>query len=167
MCHNGAFAVWFLHSKKGGKIQTGLNCEVDSLSKVWLWLVYSSTMCTRCFETQSSLGCTCTRRSKFLTHSLYTWYKSLISSKVGSPGNFKIVTDWRLTLWIFHVVTFLLTGMASINSPLHQLVQCNSNYGILSKVVFQMKIYTQKQNINKNSPLNWVSDLSKLKYSIL
>ena len=28
-------------------------------------------MCTRCFETQSSLGCTCTRRSKFLTHSLY------------------------------------------------------------------------------------------------
>ena len=41
MCHNGAFAVWFLHSKKGGKIQTGLNCEVDSLSKVWLWLAYS------------------------------------------------------------------------------------------------------------------------------
>ena len=30
----------------------------------------SSTMCTRCFETQSSPGCTCTRRSKFLTHSL-------------------------------------------------------------------------------------------------
>ena len=27
-------------------------------------------MCTRCFETQSSSGCTCTRRSKFLTHSL-------------------------------------------------------------------------------------------------
>ena len=30
----------------------------------------SSTICTRCFETQSSPGCTCTRRSKFLTHSL-------------------------------------------------------------------------------------------------
>ena len=30
----------------------------------------SSTMCTRCFENQSSPGCTCTRRSKFLTHSL-------------------------------------------------------------------------------------------------
>ena len=30
----------------------------------------SSTMCTRCFETQSSPGCTCTRRFKFLTHSL-------------------------------------------------------------------------------------------------
>ena len=30
----------------------------------------SNTMCTRCFETQSSPGCTCTRRSKFLTHSL-------------------------------------------------------------------------------------------------
>ena len=30
----------------------------------------SSTMCTRCFETQSSPGCTCTHRSKFLTHSL-------------------------------------------------------------------------------------------------
>ena len=29
----------------------------------------SSAMCTRCFETQSSPGCTCTRRSKFLTHS--------------------------------------------------------------------------------------------------
>ena len=29
-------------------------------------------MCTRCFETQSSPGCTCTRRSKFLTHSLST-----------------------------------------------------------------------------------------------
>ena len=42
MCHNGAFAVWFPHSKKGGKIQTGLNCEVDSLSKACLWLAYSS-----------------------------------------------------------------------------------------------------------------------------
>jgi hypothetical protein len=30
-----------------------------------------STMCTRCFETQSSPGCTCTRRSKFLRHSLF------------------------------------------------------------------------------------------------
>ena len=30
----------------------------------------SSTMCTRCFETQSSPGCTCNRRSKFLAHSL-------------------------------------------------------------------------------------------------
>ena len=30
----------------------------------------SSTMCIRCFETQSSPGCTCTRSSKFLTHSL-------------------------------------------------------------------------------------------------
>ena len=30
----------------------------------------SSTMCTRCFETQSSPGCTCTRKFKFLTHSL-------------------------------------------------------------------------------------------------
>ena len=29
-----------------------------------------STMCTRCFETQSSTGYTCTRRSKVLTHSL-------------------------------------------------------------------------------------------------
>ena len=29
--------------KKGGKIQTGLNCGDDSLSKVWLWLAYSST----------------------------------------------------------------------------------------------------------------------------
>ena len=42
MCHNGAFAVWFLHSKKGGKIQTGLNCEDDSLSKACLWLAYSN-----------------------------------------------------------------------------------------------------------------------------
>ena len=42
MCHNGAFVVWFLHSKKGGKIQTGLNCEDDSLSKACLWLAYSS-----------------------------------------------------------------------------------------------------------------------------
>ena len=33
--------------------------------------VASSTMCTRCFENQSSPGCTCTRRSKFLTHSLH------------------------------------------------------------------------------------------------
>ena len=47
MCHNGAFAVWFLHSKKGGKIQTGLNCEVDSLSKACLWLAYSSRKKTR------------------------------------------------------------------------------------------------------------------------
>ena len=30
----------------------------------------SSTMCTRCFETQSSSGCTCTHRSKILLHSL-------------------------------------------------------------------------------------------------
>ena len=28
------------------------------------------TICTRCFETQSSPGCPCTHRSKFLTHSL-------------------------------------------------------------------------------------------------
>ena len=28
------------------------------------------SMCTCCFETQSSPGCTSTRRSKFLTHSL-------------------------------------------------------------------------------------------------
>ena len=32
----------------------------------WFWGFNSSTMCTRCFETQSSLGCTCTRRFKFL-----------------------------------------------------------------------------------------------------
>ena len=32
-------------------------------------------MCTRCFEIQSSPGCTCTRRSKFLTHSLTTYRK--------------------------------------------------------------------------------------------
>ena len=44
MCHNGALAVWFLHSKKGGKIQTGLNCEVDSLSKACLWLAYSKNI---------------------------------------------------------------------------------------------------------------------------
>ena len=30
----------------------------------------SSTMCTCCFEIQSSPGCSCTRRSKVLTHSL-------------------------------------------------------------------------------------------------
>ena len=30
-----------LSFKKGGKIQTGLNCEVDSLSKACLWLAYS------------------------------------------------------------------------------------------------------------------------------
>ena len=31
-------------------------------------------MCTCCFETQSSPGCTCTRKSKFLTHSLsFDW----------------------------------------------------------------------------------------------
>ena len=42
MGHTGAIAVWFLHSKKGGKSQTGLNCEVDSLSKACLWLAYSS-----------------------------------------------------------------------------------------------------------------------------
>merc|ERR1712051_1083421 len=30
----------------------------------------SSTMCTCCFETQSSPGCNCTRRSEFLKHSL-------------------------------------------------------------------------------------------------
>ena len=33
-------------------------------------------MCTRCFETQSSPGCTCIRRSKFLTHSLYSKIKT-------------------------------------------------------------------------------------------
>ena len=30
----------------------------------------SSTMCTRCFEIQSSPGCTCTRRLKILTHTV-------------------------------------------------------------------------------------------------
>ena len=39
---NGAFDVWFISFKKGGKIQTGLNCEVDSLSKACLWLAYSN-----------------------------------------------------------------------------------------------------------------------------
>ena len=47
----------------------------------------SSTMCTRCFETHSSPGCTCTRRSKLLTHSLS--YKNFTTGltllvKVGS-----------------------------------------------------------------------------------
>ena len=42
MCHNGAFAVDLFIQKKGGKIQTGLNCGDDSLSNVSLWLVYSS-----------------------------------------------------------------------------------------------------------------------------
>ena len=51
MCHNGAFAVWFLHSKKGGKIQTGLNCEDDSLSKACLWLAYS-----RCTDVYTKWG---------------------------------------------------------------------------------------------------------------
>ena len=34
------------------------------------WFEASSTMCTCCFDTQSSPGCTCTRRFKILTHSL-------------------------------------------------------------------------------------------------
>ena len=34
----------FFHSKKEGKIQTGLNCEVDSLSKACLWLAYSNSI---------------------------------------------------------------------------------------------------------------------------
>ena len=38
-----------------------------------------STMCTRCFETQSSPGCTCTRRSNFLTHSLFIELKSRLT----------------------------------------------------------------------------------------
>ena len=32
--------------------------------------LWDITFCTRWFETQNSPGCTCTRRSKFLTHSL-------------------------------------------------------------------------------------------------
>ena len=32
--------------------------------------LWDITLCTRCFETQCSPGCTCTCRSKFLTHSL-------------------------------------------------------------------------------------------------
>ena len=59
MCHNGAFAVWFLHSKKGGKIQTGLNCGDDSLSKVWLWLAYSNRL-----SKVSTFKKTCYTRSK-------------------------------------------------------------------------------------------------------
>ena len=60
MCHNGAFAVWFLHSKKGGKIQTGLNCEVDSLSKACLWLAYSNPFCCETngyFDVSICSGC--------------------------------------------------------------------------------------------------------------
>ena len=45
------------------------------------WDIASSTMCTRCFEIQSSPGCTCTRRSKFLTHSLHCTTKSSINIK--------------------------------------------------------------------------------------
>ena len=40
-----------------------------------------STMCTRCFETQSSKGCTCTRRSKFIMHSLqsiFSYYYTVL-----------------------------------------------------------------------------------------
>ena len=41
----------------------------------------SSTMCTRCFETQSSPGCTCTRRSEILTHSLESVFLKITSNK--------------------------------------------------------------------------------------
>ena len=41
ICHNGAFAVWFLYSKKEGP---GLNCEYDGLSKVILTLSHSSSV---------------------------------------------------------------------------------------------------------------------------
>ena len=41
----------------------------------------SSTMCTRCFEIQSSPGCTSTRRFKFLTHSLVSHVCVTLSSR--------------------------------------------------------------------------------------
>ena len=60
----------------------------------------SSTMCTRCFETQSSPGCTCTRRSRFLTHSLlylikiYILYRWSYSWRM--PINSGICSYWHL-----------------------------------------------------------------------
>ena len=40
--------------------------------------LWDITFCTRCFETQSSQGCTCTHRSKFLTHSLRYLLRNLL-----------------------------------------------------------------------------------------
>ena len=85
MCHNGAFAVWFLHSKKGGKIQTGLNCGDDSLSKVSLWLVYSSDYNMHCFKRKKNPE---KKNHKFIDsefvktcHEHITTFKSWKSSK--------------------------------------------------------------------------------------
>ena len=47
----------------------------------------SSTMCARCIETKSSPGCTCTRRSKILTHFLSG--KSYESPKLLGTGKTK------------------------------------------------------------------------------
>ena len=58
-------------------------------------------MCTRCFETQSSPGCTCTRRSKFLTHSLSGQGKlgvsEIIIRYIGVSCNYPIYTTLLIT----------------------------------------------------------------------
>ena len=65
----------------------------------------SSTMCTCCFETQSSPGCTFTRRSKFLTHSLLP--KSQQNSRKVSRNLSKVLFTMRLEVFHFLTLTFV------------------------------------------------------------
>ena len=55
-------------------------------------------MCTRCFETQTSPGCTCTQRSQFLTHSLIN--KCQINIKMPALFMKKIKSD-KITAFSF------------------------------------------------------------------
>ena len=63
-------------------------------------------MCTRCFETQSSPGCTCTRRFKFLTHSLV---KAVKMTSAFFPSYGYTIVQCRLKYK--HKVTFFVTHM--------------------------------------------------------
>ena len=73
----------------------------------------SSTMCTRCFENQSSPGCTCTRRSKFLTHflthPLIFGFKYRFSTLKQSKVIFLHETDWYVLIFIYPAVRYSLT----------------------------------------------------------
>ena len=84
----------------------------------------------RHFETQSSPGCTCTRRSKFLTHSLYTcmptyknrrkmsylqttWFSGWLSYECVHLYRWNFSVDWRRTslcekCWIANLDFFFL-----------------------------------------------------------
>ena len=142
----------------------------------------SSTMCTRCFETQSSSGCTCTRRSKFLTHSLsqvmvmlnnYMLTKGILIKKPIITQKTFVKYDNDYQCFSISLVCFINTFQYSLlfissileygfqpihRSSIHHLEMTSSEgvqqlFGIISKSVWCGFLHEKRMQLLHSSPL--------------